>query len=407
MPGPTKSIRLPTFDTFLADTSIKRRIAGISVVAGRGKLLTRIDQALRRYDEECRNAAGWARLDYKKHRLQELLKACRAWLDDPKKAKKTTQNHASRRAGVQRLAETAWEEYKVQIYEGRKATPARRLETSGMAGGYAKERNLLDANKRTAISLTTAKATLKDPREAMELAPEELDPAFRKDFDQLTEQDLRSLVEKYGARLIDNQEAPYVAYLSKGQRIHYTMVVVDSGRFLADFTTPFSTIEVASQTTPLLDAKTGEFVRNPVTKAIVNRQNAKWEIAANRWVYALDGYGNLFVISPDVFKGLGQDAPSATQKNASKQMKEHFGNGTRVNHSTFLAGKEVACAGEIVIEDGKLLYVSNASGHYAPPPSALGMLLKYFEDEGVELSEVMCGIATKDDITHRKASELM
>lgn len=101
MSGPTRSIRLPTFQMFLADTTVRRKIAGISVVAGRGKLLTRIDQSPRRYDEDCRNAGGWARLDDKKHRIQEMPNACKAWLDDPSEAKKTTQNQASRKAAKQ------------------------------------------------------------------------------------------------------------------------------------------------------------------------------------------------------------------------------------------------------------------------------------------------------------------
>ncbi len=45
------------------------------------------------------------------------------------------------------------------------------------------------------------------------------------------------------------------------------------------------------------------------------------------------------------------------------------------HHSSFLAGQPVACAGEMVIYQGKLLLINNQSGHYRPPPAALDQAL--------------------------------
>lgn len=39
----------------------------------------------------------------------------------------------------------------------------------------------------------------------------------------------------------------------------------------------------------------------------------------------------------------------------------------KFNHSSFLAGGEVLCAGEIVINNGKITHINNQSGHYGPP----------------------------------------
>ena len=37
------------------------------------------------------------------------------------------------------------------------------------------------------------------------------------------------------------------------------------------------------------------------------------------------------------------------------------------HHSTFLAGQPVASAGELLVIDGLIVYLDNASGHYKPP----------------------------------------
>lgn len=46
-----------------------------------------------------------------------------------------------------------------------------------------------------------------------------------------------------------------------------------------------------------------------------------------------------------------------------------------LRHSSLVAGAAVAAAGEMVVHAGALLSISNWSGHYAPPPSTLGLVL--------------------------------
>ena len=52
-------------------------------------------------------------------------------------------------------------------------------------------------------------------------------------------------------------------------------------------------------------------------------------------------------------------------RNATPRTLEGF------HHSSFLAGNEVACAGEIYVENGNLIKIDNNSGHYAPAPVAV------------------------------------
>jgi hypothetical protein len=58
----------------------------------------------------------------------------------------------------------------------------------------------------------------------------------------------------------------------------------------------------------------------------------------------------------------------------------------RLHHSSLLAGAPVACAGELLVFDGRLLLISNQSGHYRPPPRALAQALDALRRAGADLS---------------------
>lgn len=47
---------------------------------------------------------------------------------------------------------------------------------------------------------------------------------------------------------------------------------------------------------------------------------------------------------------------------------------TSRRHSSFLAGKPVAAAGEMEVRDGLPIYINNNSGHYHPPPQLLAQV---------------------------------
>ncbi len=57
-------------------------------------------------------------------------------------------------------------------------------------------------------------------------------------------------------------------------------------------------------------------------------------------------------------------------------------------HSTFLAGEPVAASGRLRVEKGKLVFVSNASGHYLPPIELIHQFLHHLSSQGIDTSEV-------------------
>ena len=57
-----------------------------------------------------------------------------------------------------------------------------------------------------------------------------------------------------------------------------------------------------------------------------------------------------------------------------------------LHHSSLAAGGPVAAAGELVVLKGELVSVSNASGHYRPPPSTIDLVWARLVELGVNMS---------------------
>lgn len=60
---------------------------------------------------------------------------------------------------------------------------------------------------------------------------------------------------------------------------------------------------------------------------------------------------------------------------------------TGIAHSSMNEGKPVVCAGEVKIENGKLLAITTYSGHYRPTLYNIYKALDYFEQRGVDISK--------------------
>jgi hypothetical protein len=58
------------------------------------------------------------------------------------------------------------------------------------------------------------------------------------------------------------------------------------------------------------------------------------------------------------------------------------------HHSSFLAGADVAGAGEMNVVGGVLKVITNKSGHYAPTKQEMAQVLEELEGRGVNLSQV-------------------
>lgn len=59
-----------------------------------------------------------------------------------------------------------------------------------------------------------------------------------------------------------------------------------------------------------------------------------------------------------------------------------------MHHSSFLAGREVASAGKWRVEEGKLTYINNSSGHYMPPSDFAEQVLRELRRRNVDVSAV-------------------
>lgn len=80
------------------------------------------------------------------------------------------------------------------------------------------------------------------------------------------------------------------------------------------------------------------------------------------------------------------------------------------HHSSLLAGGPVACAGEIQVEQGRLLVLTNKSGHYTPPPAYLSQVISVLDAGGVEPDSYKVlehGPPPNKTVTHPSAAAFM
>jgi hypothetical protein len=59
-----------------------------------------------------------------------------------------------------------------------------------------------------------------------------------------------------------------------------------------------------------------------------------------------------------------------------------------LHHSSLSGGEKVAAAGELVVENGKLLAITNRSGHYRPGPKLTDQAIQSLREQGLDLAGV-------------------
>jgi hypothetical protein len=91
------------------------------------------------------------------------------------------------------------------------------------------------------------------------------------------------------------------------------------------------------------------------------------------WMWAMDLYGNFFI---------SDDLTAELQQAQDRR---------RFNHSSFMAGGEILCAGMLCVDAGQLLLITNGSGHYKPSVSLLRAAVQVLADEGIDLSQTCVG----------------
>ena len=93
----------------------------------------------------------------------------------------------------------------------------------------------------------------------------------------------------------------------------------------------------------------------------------------DRHIFAMDGEGQFH--TTDAIKENKQRGQAAAASGASQQ--------DRFHHSSFLAGQDVAGAGEMQVRDGQVELVSDTSGHYQPGSKQMMQTVQQLEKNNV------------------------
>jgi hypothetical protein len=101
------------------------------------------------------------------------------------------------------------------------------------------------------------------------------------------------------------------------------------------------------------------------------------------------------------------DTPFATPHQGSSWAMDCYGNlfagdrsisDVQVNHSSYLAGKDAACAGIIdTTADGTVTAIDNSSGHYKPTRENLHEVLTYLADQGLNFERATVMVVGPND----------
>jgi len=160
----------------------------------------------------------------------------------------------------------------------------------------------------------------------------------QKQFSQLTMNDFQVLQQHYS---LQSMQMDFVHYIRKDERLANNFVFINRGLLY-------------------LNGKLMHTGNNDIG-----------------WLYAMDEYGNVVAVNQ-------QGNP---------------GNMQQYNHSSLCAGRGVICAGNIIVRDGRLLYIDNASGHYQPTPQHLqNCCVCLVEENEVDLTATIIKVNHPGDI---------
>jgi len=70
----------------------------------------------------------------------------------------------------------------------------------------------------------------------------------------------------------------------------------------------------------------------------------------------------------------------------------------KFHHSSFLGGEPTAMAGHMIVQNGKVLYMDNVSGHYRPDVDQLQQMRRHLGNQGMDLSGVANAGAKFNDV---------
>ncbi len=177
-------------------------------------------------------------------------------------------------------------------------------------------------------------------------------------------------------------EVTRVRYLDKHEKPDYRVTLQDGIMFYRDqlMDTSDATI-IDHRKVEKKVTHTGLFGLHEVkTEVSFERKSADEVECSKRYIWVMTRNGRIY--AADWGKEYTKNGWAPNQKNV-----EGF------HHSSFAHNKDVAAAGEILVQNGRLRWVSNASGHYMPGPGTLVYLLNELVEQGVDLSDVFVQLA--------------
>jgi hypothetical protein len=357
---------IPNLDEFWSETvTYKIQIGLIEIRRGYGGNIAKVYAALEDYWQHGPNAPD----KVQEMLLYNLWKQAYKWLKlkQGKIERDGGDRLERRRLAVSNLRDAAMAELAeisprtreaLRLYEDRKVLGPLGGQLKPLEPGYSLERDIWNKQKRDGgpfqgTSLSGSKLSFELPtarrndKVARKLA--------QKNFGDLTMDDAFRV-----QRALQNVDWP-VTYLNKLARLQYLVCVSDGG-LLCD----------VNQSSLLMR----DMVRNEYMMS----------------VYAMDMYGNVFC----KLDFTEQTETIVYQPDEGYRIVKPW----NFNHSSFLAGREVLCAGCMHIgynvrrrrqEAGYLSAIDNSSGHYKPSPDHLRTMLLVLKDQGVDVDCVRVG----------------
>jgi len=353
------------------------KFLGLVNGGGQGNNIVRVTEALRTYHDHFHPPSAPQAL--KEGLLYNVWKECLKWLkvkeDELAKADETGKIGDSlrrRRNTVQILRDQAVKdlaqisptlEKALQHHQTRKTAPIGR--TKSLDKGYTIERAVYEGGgKRSGFSVAASyietRVNKPNPTEKGGKVFQQLSPIG---FQNLTLDDARKL-ERYYLK----EPGWQVAYLNKIARLQYLAVVTNG--LLCDINqVPLLMNQTYSARTPQGGYDATKKVYAPTA-------------------YAMDKYGNLFLaIKQNDVETISYNPETGYSIVTPKYF----------NHSTYLAGREVVCAGNLHVgydvrsqapKPGVLSCIDNCSGHYKPTADNLRTCLTVLRNEGVDVDRV-------------------
>ena len=132
--------------------------------------------------------------------------------------------------------------------------------------------------------------------------------------------------------------------------------------------------------------------RDPIvgTHYLTHEQRAQYRIVVKDGVFYRQSKDGFDICDTTSMISHNKSGYAAYTINAQGEISifPHHGMADHMAHSSMNAGAPVFAAGEIKIEKGKLVEMTTHSGHYQPSMENVYRTLKYFQQQGVDISSV-------------------